>query len=194
MPSQASLPNRHTDRRIPQTAKVVLDSSTKSYPCLQNPIPSMPAGRRLRRKQHWGCRRNSDSNTCTSISQSTDRFGIFASTPDPCPSSGPRGEISSHLCIFCLLPARPGTSTTKLGPFSCWRAGEAQASNGRCRGKLRIPWNSLKLPHARRDFSPSWQGLLPGCRCSTQLAALDWLGARIITRKKGLRPANCEQK
>jgi hypothetical protein len=87
--------NRHTDGRIPQTAKhrvrLVLQSPIhvcriQSHPCLRAAV---------RGESSIGA---VDANN---MSRSTDRFGMFASTPGPCPPAQVQGgQISSHRRSF----------------------------------------------------------------------------------------------
>lgn len=76
-------------------AKVVLDSFHKVLSMSAESNPIHVCGSPFAEKVALGCRRNN-------MSRSTDRFGIFASTPYPCPPAQVQGAKSHP--ISALLP------------------------------------------------------------------------------------------
>lgn len=114
--------NRHTAGRTFHVWQH-LQTITRSQR-LQKLLQSMPAGHLFAEKA-----------SKTSMSWSTH------SACSPRPATPLSLEVRGDL-ISSFVPTRLGQLPTKhfskekltSRPFSCWRAGEAQASNGRCRG------------------------------------------------------------
>lgn len=165
----------------PSRPKVVLDSCHKVLSMSAKSNPILVCGSPFAEKAALGLQKQTTCHGQPTDSVCSPRIWIPAN----------RLRSKGNLISSLLLCRQSQAHQQQTRPFFCWRAGEAQASNGRCRGRCEC---SLMLPHARRYFSPSRQGCSPDAviRRSSRLSIGLWPG--LIPVKKELRPANCKQR